>query len=409
MKFSTRIVLFVLGVALTVACTLLATDDRASRSLLNRQFGEHYLSLGRSLAGAFVQVEAANDIAVRNALRVLTRFQAEYSEPTELQLRQLAAELQISTLGMYDQDGVSEVFADDPYARGATRLFSLCPKLQQQVLYDGQTVITPFAPKANANNFGHAAEKFAYAASRDGKHVLAATLLSANMGDYLRDAMRGDDAITNITMRAKNGDVMAVSKNAKQPTPQQVVTWPTDRLLDEDVDGVTFRFDAPSSIAVCCECVTKGVQKNEEDTGYIIEITASLANLHRATRDERGQKLWVLGAVLAFCLATVPLAARRLVARIEKISVAAQAVVAANDLDMTADEGGSNDEVGHLAHAFNEMLRALKEGEKLRAEKESMRSIANMASQLAHDIRSPVAALHIVFQHAPSWVKRSGC
>lgn len=217
LKFSTRILLFVLGVALTVACGLLAADDRASRSLLNRQFGEHYLSLGRSLAGAFVQVEAANDAALGNALALFKRYQAEHPEPTEAQLRALAAELQVTTLGMYDAQGVSEVFADDPHARGATQLLSLCPKLQQQLFHDRRVTITPFTPKANANNFGRAAEKFAYASSSDGKHVLAATLLAANMGKYLRDAMQGDMSITNITLRAKNGDIMAAAESPAHP------------------------------------------------------------------------------------------------------------------------------------------------------------------------------------------------
>ena len=92
--------------------------------------------------------------------------------------------------------------------------------------------------------------------------------------------------------------------------------------------------------------------------------------------------------------------AKRLVARIEHISSTTNKVLQTGDLGIRAQEGQGSDEITSLARGFNTMMRALRENEAYRAERASIKAIAKVAAQAAHDIRSPVAALHVVAEQS---------
>ena len=361
-------------------------------------FFTQYRSTGASLASMFTRMEGTTDVALTNALHVLRLNVERDGIPDKERLEAMATPLGISCLGLYDQHGVSEVFGNHPAAKGAVNIFALCSDYKRIILDEGQIVLTPFTPKISANNFGHAAEKYAMMASPDKSKILAATFLSTNTSDFFRVALNSDPALRAITLRMQNGAELAhvQADGATVAVRNATPITSAAALAATTSDTVTMAFVVPSSVPTCCECVTKGEISDPRDTSYRMELTISLASLRAAEADRRHATLVIFGGVAVLSALLALALALRMVRRIQRISATAQAVLESGNLDVEVPQDASNDELAVLSRGFNAMLKAVKASESDRAQADKLQSIAKVATQVAHDIRSPLAALHIV-------------
>jgi signal transduction histidine kinase len=73
--------------------------------------------------------------------------------------------------------------------------------------------------------------------------------------------------------------------------------------------------------------------------------------------------------------------------------------VAAGDLERRVNADGS-DEIGRVAHAFNQMTESLKQTLHRLAQRESLAAVGELAASLAHEIRNPLSAVRVDLQRA---------
>jgi two-component system sensor histidine kinase AtoS len=101
-------------------------------------------------------------------------------------------------------------------------------------------------------------------------------------------------------------------------------------------------------------------------------------------------------ALLAFILATW--VTGRLTRSLGQLAAAADAV-SAGDLERTVDETGG-DEARRVAHAFNTMVRSLRETLAKLTQKESLAAVGEFATSLAHEVRNPLTSVRLILQKA---------
>jgi len=102
----------------------------------------------------------------------------------------------------------------------------------------------------------------------------------------------------------------------------------------------------------------------------------------------------VAGAVLVL----VTLLTQRVTRSLSGLAVAADAVAAGN-LDRRVNESGG-EEIGRVAHAFNQMTDSLQQTLRRLAQRESLAAVGEFAASLAHEIRNPLSAVRVDLQRA---------
>ena len=243
--------------------------------------------------------------------------------------------------------------------------------------------------------------KLGYVPSVDKKFILGASILNRDLSAFLRNAIAKDESILNVEILAQNGVrlAMTAAETWQPPTNTQPIRTVED-LASTKADAVTLEIPVASSVPVCCECAVKGVIKDANDTSYVMRLTLSLKDLRAAASARQQESFMMLGAAACVSLVLGYLTTRRLVMRLSKISQTTRRVLETGDLTLKAEEGRSDDEVTLLARGLNTMMATLKQNETYRAEKASLAARAKVASQAAHDIRSPLAALQVVADNA---------
>ena len=82
-----------------------------------------------------------------------------------------------------------------------------------------------------------------------------------------------------------------------------------------------------------------------------------------------------------------------------RLLAAAADAVSAGDLDRKVEETGGH-ETRHVAHAFNTMVRSLRETLMRLTQKESHAAVAELATSLAHEVRNPLTSVRLFLQKA---------
>ncbi len=86
---------------------------------------------------------------------------------------------------------------------------------------------------------------------------------------------------------------------------------------------------------------------------------------------------------------------KKLVTRIKRINNIANKIILSKNLNLQVPIENSKDEITKLALTFNSMIQSLKISQESLIESEKMREIAKLSAHVAHDIRSPLAAMEM--------------
>ena len=131
-------------------------------------------------------------------------------------------------------------------------------------------------------------------------------------------------------------------------------------------------------------------------TDYTLRMHVSTRQLQEFANQSRNKAIVVAAVVCLLTIVACRLVASRLLRGLRAIATIARRVVETNDLSLTVPVIEDKDEVTDLARAFNSMLINIRQNEALRVELEASQEIFKHSAQVAHDIRSPLAALGAV-------------
>jgi signal transduction histidine kinase len=157
-------------------------------------------------------------------------------------------------------------------------------------------------------------------------------------------------------------------------------------------DSIIFLRKVAAQTEICCECVMKNLTGPDGKYYYLLQTEISLAPLKADIRTVQTNLTILFLAVLFAAFFLARWLSGRLVSRLEVVNEGVRHVVASGDLTFRIDAKGK-DEIANLGRNFDQMISKLEKTQHGAIEVERAKSLAKLARQVAHDIRSPLAAL----------------
>jgi len=140
------------------------------------------------------------------------------------------------------------------------------------------------------------------------------------------------------------------------------------------------------------------VRRSLEEPPLELVLAAPVGPFSEPFREAARRGTLALGMVAGAVLLLMALLTQRVTRSLSGLALAADAV-AAGDLERRVEEDGG-DEIGRVAHAFNQMTESLKQTLHRLTQRESLAAVGEFAASLAHEIRNPLSAVRVDLQRA---------
>jgi signal transduction histidine kinase len=400
-----------LGIFLITAATLGSTglvvlSRMSARS--EREYLARYSDRARQLGDTLNELDKTTDLIAINALNALWEKERRGGLLSNGELARLRDELRMENLYILDRDGVFQrsdwylTVAADPKLRAyygggpplTTPLFSYCEGYRALTYGASKLERTPIIPNPPGLPYERI-NKYLMVPNHDRTRILEASVSMDFIAEVLNKAMKPDRNVVSIGLYTPSGDALGFVHDAgKTPLSKLRLESPPTGSLEPRAEGGNLVFSArvEPTVEDCCECKLKQLSLPDGRYFYLLRLVVSQGALREQLAEiRRVFLLFGVGALLLSVLAAV-YASRRLVGRLERMGAKVRRIAESDDLSLRVEASGG-DEVGSLGRAFNEMLGRLEANRATLAAAERDRAYADLARQVAHDIRSPLAAL----------------
>jgi len=162
--------------------------------------------------------------------------------------------------------------------------------------------------------------------------------------------------------------------------------WPVGARVAADAGAEASRVDERSGMLLAQAPLGEGLPR------WSVIVATPLAEAHAPAQRMAQRLATALAATLAVALALALLAARRATFALRELTEAARAV-GRGQRPAGAVAVRSRDEIGILAEAFNRMAADLKRAERDLVEAAKFSFVGELASGLAHEVRTPLGVL----------------
>lgn len=353
---------------------------------------EKYQAVTSTMAESISNLERTTEGMMRAALEALKYRTDAQPLPSDSELSAISKDLSISSIEFVRPDG--QFIRSTSYDLATLpNLFALCGDYRE--LFSGQRHYdrTPLMPSLVDNRVW----KYSLLPSGDRQHVINVGMEVHFVDDLFRSLFDGDKQLLDIGLFTPTGRSIGnyhrgSAKSSREPLSvggafsSHAVSFPDRIEIFERI---------PATVNSCCECVMKGlVAAPTASFFYILRIEVSLDELQRNTRTLRTVLGLLLLPVLLLSYLLSGVIARRLSSRIAQINAKTDELVGLKDLSLRINMPGA-DEISKIGQNFDRLLESLEGAQKERVAAEKARTLGALASQVAHDIRSPLAALDI--------------
>lgn len=398
MSIRQKIFLSIFGTACVLMIAISALGFRAARSHLEQQYVTRYESLNGVIAHTLRQLEQNADHISLSALEYLRTHMEEHGIPDNDTLAAMAKRLNVYRLFVIGTDGK---FLRD--SKGAAELpevslFDFCPGYRELVTGNSALEMTPIVPDAGPYTGAH---KFTMAPNQQRTHILEVAMRLDFITETLRSVLDSDKNILSVSMLSPSGLVLGrLSADSIEFAPSGNEELPAayGGRLDYATQTAEFSLRIPLGTGQCCECKVKGLTGSDGAYFYVLKSKVSLKSLAHDIDRLTTTILAACAIALIISLILARWLSQLLISRLGRISNTVQTIVSSGDLSLRLNEGG-NDEAAVLARNFDRMIDTIQVQQEKILSSEKDRVLANVASQVAHDVRSPLTALETVLSN----------
>lgn len=367
-------------------------SEEMVRRSLEKQYFDQYQTLGQVIGNTLRQMENATArISQVSVNGLYNRVKAE-GILSEDALREYRTALGVSQLVIANERG--EILRDTetpPKLRTAT-IFDFCDGYREILREPRRPETTPILPSFPSGE----SYIFTLAAAPGGRGIVEAGMHVRFVVETLRRALDADPNFQAIGLYTPHGLPLG-----------EVVKEGSGIATNEKLPGLRAGINpaGPGHFAVvtevtapnpeCCECKKKGLISADGRYFYYLRTEVSLAAL------VANQALAILGVALVLAALVALLVSARVVARLRSFHEGVKRINESGRLDETLPLEG-RDEVGALAATFNQLTSRLQESQRRTLELEKSRALTEMATKVAHDIRSPLAVLKAAVRDLPA-------
>lgn len=394
MKFSIKVFAGIFFVSIMVLAVSEFAILRFINSRAEAEYIKQYQSYSTQIGDTLHQIDVVTELLMKNAAYVLREKERVGGLPSTDELKKLRNELHMFNLYVTDDQGryIRSTFTW-PIEKERP-LFTYCEDYRGLITGHSTIAKTPILRAPDLSwPF-----KFLMIPNHNRTRVLEASVAMDFIGDNLSNAMKPDKNVTSIGLFTPNGNVLGYvhsgGENALSTAPFSATMVPF-RAPQISRSGFVFFTKVPATVEDCCECRTKGLTLPDGKYYYILRMEVSREALNNKLADIKhlflliGLMTLILSGLMAYFIS------RRLVHELVWMGERVNEIAESNDWSLRLRLRG-RDEVAVLAGKFDDMLERLNAGRTELAAAEKEKALVELARQLAHDIRSPLAALEIV-------------
>jgi signal transduction histidine kinase len=397
MRFRNKVFLSTFATCAVLLMALAWSVEELLHQAVETQYLEHYGSLSQVIGDTLRQMEAATARISGGSVQTLYNITSRGKIPSEEGLKKIRTGLQISQLVITAKDGTFLRDTETPPALRTAKIFDFCAGYRRLLDDPGRIETTPILPSFPSGQ----AYMFSMMANSTQTGLVEAGVHVSFIVDTLGKALRSDRNLLSVGLYTPKGVPLGVIEQGAgaSTTPQPL----TDLTVGSRMAGrerLSIVTKVPALVEQCCECSQKKLTQDDGKYYYLLRTNVTLAPLYASLALLRQRALLILAVALLFGLAFSRWLSALLVRRLNEFRSGVREIVETGDLSRRlAFTGG--DEITDLAATFDELTAKLDRTQKSAIQAEKNRALAAVAKQVAHDIRSPLAALKAVAQQIP--------
>ncbi|MBA3661094.1 MAG: sensor histidine kinase [Gammaproteobacteria bacterium] len=389
MNFSTKIfsAIFLLSV---IACAGISLEVFSFfKNEIETEFFSKYKSYGETIGSIFHQLEVATDLINKNAVLLLSKIEETNGIPNDDALGVLAKELGISGFYVIDKKGKFIRSSDLSIHLQKNSLFSY--NNDYRLLLEGNSKIakTPIIPSYPYD----IPAKLTMIPNYNKTLILESSIHLEYISKILHQMIANDKNILSLGLYTPTGYELGSLTSSGQFSQgrRNIIKNLSPSYCSEN--KMIFNHKIPTMVEDCPECIQKGVSKDGKYFyNFIIEV--SLTNLLSKVQEIKYTMLTIFIFTMLMNFIVANFLARKMVARLNRINTIANNIIQSNNLELQVNISGG-DEIYKLATTFNSMIKSLNRAQKELITIERIKSKIDLAAQVAHDIRSPLAVMEI--------------
>ncbi|TNF31620.1 MAG: HAMP domain-containing histidine kinase [Deltaproteobacteria bacterium] len=372
MKFSTKLFLAIFSVCFVAILAATFGGYEISKRIYIEQYKELYHQRLRLVAREFVAFENAYQrVALNAALAIRSKLASNEIKPSEVQSK--AKELGVDGARLMDR-------------KESNSLLKLCPAYKEITKNRRNIQQTPLLPDVY-----NLKEKnwFTLIPTKDLNSIINVRVNFEKVSQILHRLADDESDIINVKLTGPTGILLG-----------QVQKTGIDKRSLRNVLKISETVSA--TVSDCCECEVRKLVSHDQPYTYKFQADISLNSL--TTTLESLQKSFVI--IISVLFFTTLLFSRWvssfLLKKINLIRKTVDQIAETQDFTKRvpiSENINSKDELNALAVQFNNMSSSIMEAQNSLIEAKKSEARAAIASQVAHDIRSPLTSMTLALNH----------
>lgn len=382
MKLATKLTLFLtflICIASGLLCYNISTQVAEDMS---SQYKKNFEAVAETISNDIVQMELMTASVLRNTLLLFRKeIESRSSEPTTSELIQLRDHYEVSNLYLINNEGHFYKVTNDLLNNNKPTpwsIFQSNPEYKVMLQNKEHIEITPFLWLRRYDT----PAKFAMMSAKDGSKIIEVGINTDLTSGILKHILKAYPAINSMSIET--------------PTGQKIGQLLNEKTFGSNGFNLSKRVEA--GIKDCKECAIKEFTKEANDYHYILKLNVSSAPLISSVGNAQLKVFTIFTLITLAIILLVAFFVRKFMHKLSVVHDGIKETIATGNFGTKVDDSG-NDEVAELAKSFNLMMQKLDDSQSKLVETEKLKIFHKTASQVAHDIRSPLTLLNLALQN----------
>ncbi|HPI39360.1 MAG TPA: HAMP domain-containing sensor histidine kinase [Pseudobdellovibrionaceae bacterium] len=356
------------------------------------RFEKQYQSTEDIISNSFITLEKNSENSAIATLKLFRDNLKSILLPSDDKLKLIANQLGVSQIAATDVYGQFIRDTVTPENERTKKLFDFCDDYKNMTVPGADKIfVTPIIPAFPSKG----PYKFIMISDPYHKGVLEVGVKLEFIAKLLSFTIKSDQNIASIGFFTPSANVLGMINQSGEFVEDNVTLLhqqPLRLAIEKNISYIKQK-NIYIDNSDCCECNTKNISTGDGRYYYLMQMEISTADLVSSIKDLKNKSFFVFSLLIFLSIILSNFLANYLVRRLYKLNNSINEIINKKNLNIDISISG-NDEISFISNNFNKMLSMIRVYEKSQIETEINKTLIKIASQVSHDIRSPLAALN---------------
>ena len=394
-KLGKKVFFSIILTSILIASAALVVVRSFYLNQLRQSYIQRYQTLSRVIGDTLFQVERASETLMKNAAQVVADEDRRLGILSNEALKALTSKLGVTHIFVIDKEGTFiRSTNEDP--KLIPNLFSFCDNYRKLLNGQSSFEFTPIIPPEPEPN----PYKFLSVPSYDKRRIIEVGIEAAFIGKTLTEALKKDSNVLELSLFAPDGTSLGnfsankASVDIDLSKDSSKSKFANSDAIVESKDVFEFTSEIESDQRICCQCDNAGISK---DRNYYYILKAKVSKKELLSLGKRANEVWwlILASAVAIGLIMANYFSKKITGKVRVAEERIKEIMSSGDLNGRVSLKG-NDEIAYLTNCFDSLLEQLSVATRKIISSEKQAVFNDLASQVSHDIRSPLSALNTI-------------